>query len=71
MDPDANIRETIALLKQGAWSEQDVERLDELRQAYSEWRRNGGFPASLELLNELQSVLSEAAREPYLDTTGA
>jgi hypothetical protein len=48
-----------------------VERLDELRQAYSEWRRNGGFPASLELLNELQSVRSEAARDPYLDTTGA
>jgi hypothetical protein len=60
LDPDANVRERIALLRSGA----DPDRLRELASAYGEWIARGGFPASLELLSEL-SALVAAGSEPY------
>lgn len=69
MDPDANIRAQIAVLRElrklraadyhnkpAIRAAQD--EYTELRHAYFEWRRNGGFPATDYVLAERDSYLS-------------
>jgi len=66
MDPNANVQERITLLKQDTWTREDVDRLEELHDAYNEWRSMGGFPADIALLEELQVTLREAANRRIL-----
>ena len=67
MDPDANFRERIAILRRrGATPTQPVTRrslgridgtrFDELTEAYAEWRAKDGFVASRELRDELLTL---------------
>lgn len=60
MDPDANIREQIQLRRaksaRGHWAGGERARTLELTRAYREWRGMGGFPASVELLAELDGL---------------
>lgn len=60
MDPDANVRERIALYD-GAmtYDALDVERMSELEQAYRDWRAAGGFAADVTLLAELLTARQE------------
>jgi hypothetical protein len=54
MDPDANIRERIAIWRLPVWDRATKDRLDELIDAYLDWRAMGGYPASTALLEELR-----------------
>lgn len=49
MDPNANVRERIALWNQSTRSSADMARLNELLDAYLDWRAMGGYPAGAEL----------------------
>ncbi len=49
MDPNANWAEQFeirSLIHRNEASEEDRERLEELREALNEWLSNGGFPPS-------------------------
>jgi hypothetical protein len=56
MDPNANVREQIALLEVSGWTAEQVSRYLELRSEYHAWRARGGFPADAELLAELRAA---------------
>lgn len=57
MDPDANVRERIALYRQTSeWSSADAHRMAELETAYAEWRAMGGYAADAGLLAELNNA---------------
>ncbi len=58
MDPNANIREQIAILRQGIYSYGEQDRLHELINAYADWRAAGGFAASASLRAELATLTS-------------
>lgn len=66
MDPDANFRERITLvrnaLKAKGWSDVDYHRYNELMHTYAGWRANGGFVAAPELRKVLLSLDSEMTR---------
>lgn len=49
MDPNANVRERVALWNQSTRSSADMARLNELLDAYLDWRDKGGYPASADL----------------------
>lgn len=57
MDPNANVRERIALRAQLHMSAADLDRYVELQRAYREWRQRGGFSADADLLAELDRVV--------------
>jgi hypothetical protein len=47
MDPTENIEEQERILAQKFLSEDDKERLEDLREAYAHWIMMGGFPAQI------------------------
>lgn len=59
MDPNANLRERIALYLNRSRTAADTARLRELTGAYYDWRRRGGFSADAELQEELQRARYE------------
>jgi hypothetical protein len=60
MDPNANVRERIALYRyrnRGLdWTPADQDRLEELEASYAGWRAFGGYPANRDLRLELALV---------------
>lgn len=59
VDPNANVRERIALYLNRSRSTADTARLRELTGAYGDWRAAGGFSADAALQEELQRARAE------------